>query len=74
MIIEAPKKTEDAKEIVDTFLELRSEATKQQREHEVRTACAICSVYEALAKRGWLRSKSENDYKNHLLARHGLEA
>ncbi len=74
LIIEAPKKSENAKEIVGTFLKLRSEATKQVAGHKVETGCAICSVYEALGKRGWLKDKSETDYKNHLLARHGLEA
>jgi hypothetical protein len=73
-MIELPKKSENANDVVGTFLKLHSAATKQIAEHKVETGCAICSVYEALAKRGWLKNKSETDYKNHLLARHGLEA
>ncbi len=73
MIVEVPKKDNGSpKEIVGTFLKLRTDA--ENAEHKVTSGCAICSVYEALGKRGWLKNKTEIDYKNHLLARHGLEA
>jgi hypothetical protein len=73
LIIDAPKKAENAKGLAGTFLKLRPEAQAKPAQREVTSGCAICSVYTVLARRGWLKSKGEIDYKNHLMARHGLE-
>jgi hypothetical protein len=75
MIIEAPRKpAQEATDIASTFFKLRSEEKERSVKAQVSSGCAICSAYEALARRGWLKNhKTESDYKNHLLARHGLE-
>lgn len=74
MIIEKPTNPgNEAKDITTTFFKLRAEVAEETAKHKVQTGCPICSVYEALAKRGWMKPRSEADYKNHLFARHGLE-
>jgi hypothetical protein len=75
LIIETPRKPgDDARDIAATFFKLRDETKERAIKNQVASGCAICSAYEALGRRGWLKNpKSEADYKNHLLARHGLE-
>lgn len=74
MTIEVPgAPREDARQITETFFKLRAEAKKKASKDQVASGCAICSAYEALGRRGWLKKKAESDYKNHLFARHGLE-
>ena len=73
IVEESSNKTENAKGIAGTFLKLRSDAQDETAQHQVTSGCPICSVYGALAKKGWLKTRGEQDYKNHLMARHGLE-
>jgi hypothetical protein len=68
-------KGESAKERAGTLLKLNSDVRVDQISPQpAASGCPICSVYLALAKKGWLRERGELDYKNHLMARHGLEA
>lgn len=68
-----PKPGNNASDITATFYNLRAEASEQAAKHRVASGCAVCSVYETLSKRGWLKRRGEADYRNHLMARHGLE-
>ena len=74
IVEESSNKTENVKGIAGSFLKLRSDAQDETAQHQVTSGCPICSVYCALAKKGWLKTRGEQDYKNHLMARHGLEA
>jgi hypothetical protein len=81
MIVEASSSSNSkasqktAKEMAGSFLKLpTSNQEKSATSHQVTSGCPICSVYGALAKKGWLKSRGEIDYKNHLMSRHGLEA
>jgi hypothetical protein len=66
-------KAENVKERTGTILKLSSDSQDPISQHQVTSGCPICSVYGALAKKGWLKARGEMDYKNHLMARHGLE-
>lgn len=65
---------DQAREVAASLFKSRlPSAEKKPLKDQVSTGCPICSIYEALAKRGWMRERTESDYRNHLTARHGLE-
>jgi hypothetical protein len=68
-------KGENSRDLTGTVLKFHSDVQiGQNSRQQAASGCPICSVYLALAKKGWLRERGELDYKNHLMARHGLEA
>lgn len=67
------KAGDDAIGLAATIFKVRTIPDSRPINNQASSGCPLCSVYEALAKHGWMKKRTEEDYRDHLMARHGLE-